>query len=458
MLQLHDTATGSRAPIPGVDEGRVGLYVCGPTVYAPPHIGHGRFTLVYDILRRYLESGGVAVNHVSNVTDIDDKIIAVANAEGRTQAEVAAEFEASWWSAMDGLGVLTPTTITHATSYVDDMISLVSDLVSRGVAYETSDGVYLEVAHVPGYGLLAHQSLESLRVGARVEINREKKAPFDFALWKKAKPNEPQWEAPFGAGRPGWHTECVVMALDVLGEGFSLHGGGEDLKFPHHENERAQAVALDRPFARHWMHNGMLIFGGEKMSKSLGNVLDLQGLLAENDPRSYRLSVLQSHYRAPMEIGSDTIDAANRALRGLDALARRIAEARVGIGAAGNSGGSAEAAAVLSKFRQHMDDDLSTPEAVAVAFDAVRASNSAFDSGDYELAVSLGRAALDCFGTVGVFPAIDQEVSAEALELARSRDEARANRDWAAADSLRDAIVALGYRVEDTPSGTRVIR
>ncbi|HEV8063250.1 MAG TPA: hypothetical protein VGP46_00400, partial [Acidimicrobiales bacterium] len=212
MLQLHDTATGSRAALHGAADGRVGLYVCGPTVYAPPHIGHGRFTLVYDILRRYLESTGVAVDHVSNVTDIDDKIIARAETEGRTEPAVAAEFEADWWEAMAGLGVLEPTTITHATSYVDDMIGLVSDLVSRGVAYETSDGVYLEVALVPGYGLLAQQSLESLRAGARVEVNEEKRAPFDFAVWKKAKPGEPQWEAPFGAGRPGWHTECVVMA------------------------------------------------------------------------------------------------------------------------------------------------------------------------------------------------------------------------------------------------------
>ncbi|MGH9171877.1 MAG: cysteine--tRNA ligase [Acidimicrobiales bacterium] len=475
MLHLYDTATASRAPLNGAADKRVGLYVCGPTVYGPPHIGHGRFTLVYDILRRYLESTGVVVDHVSNVTDIDDKIIDVAKRHGRTQADVAAEFEADWWSAMDGLGVLKPTTVTHATAYVSDMVSLVSELMSRGVAYETSDGVYLEVRQVEGYGLLAQQPLDSLRAGARVDVNEEKRSPFDFALWKKAKPGEPQWEAPFGAGRPGWHTECVVMALDVLGEGFSLHGGGEDLKFPHHENERAQAVVLERPFAQHWMHNGMLVFGGEKMSKSLGNVTDLKGLLAENDPRSYRLSVLQAHYRAQMELRPETIEASNRALRGLDALARRLGEAgraggqltgQPGEGRQVSSGSVAphpggesqtKAGEIVTSFRRHMDDDLSTPEAIAVAFDGLRAANSAFDAGDTQLALAVGEAVLDCFAAVGLLPGTDREVSSEALDLARHRDLARANRDYAAADRLRDEIVALGYRVEDMPSGTRVI-
>ena len=463
MLQLHDTATRSLAPLVASKEGYVGIYVCGPTVYAPPHIGHGRFTLVYDILRRYLESTGVQVRHVSNVTDIDDKIINVANSEDRTSASVALEFEAAWWDAMDGIGVLKPTVIPHATDYVDQMVAMIAELVGREVAYETSDGVYLEVAKVEGYGLLAQQSLDSLRSGARVDVIEEKRAPYDFALWKKAKPGEPEWESPFGGGRPGWHTECVVMALALLGEGFSLHGAGTDLKFPHNENERAQAVALGRPFARHWMHHGMLTQNGDKMSKSIGNVVSLSELLAEHDHRAYRFVVLQAHYRADMEMSATGLEAAGRALKGLDALERRLAEASVSLSASASASASASGADAVAgaeltaRFRAHMDDDLSTPEALADVFDGLRSANSALDRGDTALGLAVGRAAIDCFGALGLFPKAAAQVSDDALDLARRRDAARAARDWAAADRLRDEIVAKGYRVEDTPNGTRVL-
>ena len=246
MLRLHDTATGTVRPLELRDPGQVSMYVCGPTVYDLPHIGHGRYSLVFDVLRRYLLFCGLDVHYVSNITDVDDNIIKRANEQGRTEPEVAAEFEARWWEAMDGLGLLRPDETPHATAYVDRMVDLVGDLVRRGVAYETSDGVYLEVEKVDGYGLLARQSLGSLRAGARVEALEEKHSPLDFALWKKAKEGEPSWPSPWGAGRPGWHTECVVMSLDLLGDGFDVHGGGQDLAFPHHENERAQAVAEGR--------------------------------------------------------------------------------------------------------------------------------------------------------------------------------------------------------------------
>jgi cysteinyl-tRNA synthetase len=452
VLSLHDTATGSKTPVEGLDTGAVGLYVCGPTVYGRPHIGHGRFALVYDILRRYLESTGVDVRHVSNVTDIDDKIINLANSEGRPLEEVAVEYEAKWWEAMDALGVARPTAVPHATDYVEQMVDMIAELVALGVAYETSDGVYLAVSEVDGYGLLAQQSLESLRAGARVAVNDEKRSPADFALWKKAKAGEPSWPTQFGAGRPGWHTECVVMALELLGEGFSLHGGGDDLKFPHHENERAQAVALGRAFARHWTHNGMVMQGGEKMSKSIGNVVDLLSLADEHDPRAYRLLVLQAHYRAPMEVKTGRLEASARTLRGIDALARRVVEA----GPVALPEGTGDE--VLSGFRHFMDDDLSTPQAMAVLFDALKAANSAFDAGDGAGGVALGRTVLACFEAVGLPTAVARGVGEDALDAARRRDEARAARDWAAADRLRDEIIALGYRVEDTPGGTRVYR
>ena len=452
MLHLHDTATGRIEAFETRETGRAGLYVCGSTVYGPPHIGHGRFSLVYDVLRRFLEYSGVSVEHVSNVTDIDDKIIAKANEEQRSAEEVAEQYESEWWEAMSKLGCLLPTKIPHATRFIDEMVDLIAELVARGSAYETSDGVYFAVSAVADYGLLARQSLDSLRAGARVEINEEKRSPLDFALWKKAKPSEPFWASPFGPGRPGWHTECVVMSLSLLGEDFDLHGGGQDLIFPHHENERAQAVADGKRFARRWMHNGMVeASGGEKMSKSLGNVLLLSELFEQSDPRAYRLLVLRSHYRAPIEVTSTNLKDAESALGRLDALSGRL----VAAGAQDSERADAE---VMAAFAQRMRDDLDTPGATAVLFDAIRHANVAFDAHEAHRAVALTRAVIECFGAVGLEAKGVAAIPDSVLELGRRRDQARADRDYAAADALRAEIVALGYVVEDTPAGTRIRR
>jgi cysteinyl-tRNA synthetase len=430
------------------------VYICGSTVYGPPHIGHGRFSLVYDILRRFLQYCGVAVDHVSNVTDIDDKIINKANEEHRSSEEVAAQYEAEWWAAMSTLGCLVPTEIPHATAFIDQMVELIADLAQRGSAYETGDGVYFAVSAVSDYGLLAHQSLDSLRSGARVEVNAEKRSPLDFALWKKAKPSEPWWASPWGPGRPGWHTECVVMSLALLGEDFDLHGGGQDLIFPHHENERAQSVAIGKPFSRRWMHNGMVqAHGGEKMSKSLGNVLLLSELFEEvDDPRAYRLLVLRSHYRAPIEVTAATLGDAASALGRLDALSGRLAEAV--------STGSVEAGAadpeVRRAFVERMEDDLDTPGATAVLFDAIRQANVVFDSREPARAAALARAVMECFGAVGLEAKGVEEVPDSVLELGRRRDQARDERDFASADNLRAEIEAFGYLTEDTAGGTRI--
>jgi cysteinyl-tRNA synthetase len=280
MLQLHDTATGEVRPLELREPGKVSMYVCGPTVYGPPHLGHGRFSLVFDVLRRYLEWSGLDVCYVSNVTDVEDKIIAKAGAEGVEPSVITDRYEKVWWEAMDGIGVLRPTADPHATAYVEQMVELIERLVAAGFAYETSDGVYFQSEKVEGYGLLARQSIDSLQAGARVEANDEKRSPVDFVLWKKAPAGAPAvWPSPWGDGRPGWHTECVVMSLDLLGDGFDIHGGGQDLAFPHHENERAQAVALGNRFATHWVHNGFVEVEGEKMSKSLGNFTDLLDLI-----------------------------------------------------------------------------------------------------------------------------------------------------------------------------------
>jgi cysteinyl-tRNA synthetase len=449
VIRLHDAALGRLADVELRDAGKASVYACGPTVYDVPHIGHGRMVLVFDILRRYMEWSGLDVRFVSNITDIDDQIIRRANEEGRTADEVAAQYEEAWYDATDRLGVKRPTADPHATAYVEQMVELIAGLVEAGKAYETSDGVYLSVDSVPGYGLLARQSLDSLRAGARVDVVEEKRSPLDFALWKKAKPAEPTWKSPWGEGRPGWHTECVVMSLDLLGEGFDLHGGGIDLAFPHHENERAQAVAAGRPFARRWAHNGHVQVGGEKMSKSLGNFTTLTDLLAAVDPRAYRVVVLQSHYRAPVEVTRATLDAAERTLAGLDAFARRVADLRAASPDAG----------ALERFRAAMDDDLDTPRVMADLAGLVRAGNTALDGGDTAGAAPLAAAVREITNAVGLqLESGQDDVPAEVTDLLGQRDEARARRDFAASDALRERLDTLGWMVEDTPQGSRVHR
>ncbi len=442
--------------------GKVSLYVCGPTVDGVPHLGHGRFSLVFDVLRRYLLFSGLEVTYVSNITDIEDKIIDRAAAQGVPIAEFTAANEALWWEIMDALGVLRPDETPHATAYVDRMIELIDDLVARGVAYETATGVYLSVLDVPGYGLLARQPLDSLRAGARIEADEEKRSPLDFVLWKKAKPDEPSWEAPWGPGRPGWHTECVVMSLDLLGEGFELHGGGQDLMFPHHENERAQAVADGKEFARHWMHNGWVTVGGEKMSKSLGNFTSLADLLGRSDARAYRLLVLRSHYRSPIEVTPDTIAQAESGLARLDELARRFSleDPLAGGPLTGvPTDGDLDAEAV-DAFRARMDDDLDTPGALAAVFDLARRATAAADAGDTVGGSGAARTASVLAAALGLVLQAggDVAVDAAALELVRRRDEARARRDWAEADALRAELEAAGWLVEDSAEGTRIRR
>ena len=448
MVRLHDTARGRVAELARRQPGRVSMYVCGPTVYDEPHVGHGRFALVFDVLRRYLSWSGNEVTYVSNITDVDDKIIDRARREGRSPADVAAQYERSWYDATDRLGILRPDHDPHATAYVGAMVDWVDGLVAAGAAYETGDGVYLATDAVEGYGLLARQPLDTLRAGARVAVGEQKRSPLDFALWKKVAPGEASWPSPWGQGRPGWHTECVVMALDLLGDGFDLHGGGMDLAFPHHENERAQAVAAGRRFASAWAHNGFVEVGGEKMSKSLGNFTTLPELLGATDARAYRLVVLQSHYRAPVEVTPASLEAASAALAGLDDFARRRPEL---------PGGPADPDA-LARFTAAMDDDLDTPAAMAVLFDAVRAANRAVDAGDPAAAGSLGAAVVAMGEAVGLALAAGEEVPEAVAAALAQREAARAGRDWAAADAIRDDLAGQGWIVEDAPSGPRAHR
>ena len=436
------------------EPGTLGVYLCGPTVYGPPHLGHGRATLVYDILRRYLEWSGISVRLVSNITDIDDKIIDRANRENRDWTEITHKCEDIWFKAMGELDVLRPTDVPHATEYVEQMVTMIGDLMTRNAAYATDDGVYLDISSVPDYGLLAHQSIDDMLSGGgdrEVLGAAQKRHPADFALWKFSKPGEPSWPSPWGEGRPGWHSECVVMSLELLGEGFDLHCGGADLRFPHHENERAQAVALGKKFAQHWMHNGFVVdTEGEKMSKSLGNVTNLVDLVQHYDPRAYRMLLLQTHYRSPVKVGQDNIDAAVNSLAGLDGFANRMATASLPATASDET--------VLAQFRSHMDNDLDSPSAMALIFDAVRRANIAAESGDNTTTAALAHAVHDMCNALGLKLRAGDDIDGAIVERANALDAARKAKDFAQADAIRNELQAAGYVVETTKDGTRVRR
>lgn len=481
MIRLYDTLSGAVRPLELRRPGRVDIYACGPTVYDEPHLGHARGALTYDVLRRYLQWRGLEVQHVANVTDIDDKIIERARREGLSEPELAARWDAVYVEAMEALGVLAPHQRPRATDWVSEMVDFVEGLVAGGTAYATGSGVYLRVGQVPGYGDLVHRSLDDLRAGAgaRVGVDEAKEDPLDFALWKAAKPGEPTWPSPWGPGRPGWHIECVTMSLGLLGDGFDLHGGGDDLVFPHHTNERAEAIAAGRDFARHWVHNAMLNVDGQKMAKSVGNYRTVGALLGEHpaNARAFRLLVLQTHYRKTMEVNAEAMARARSAAGRLDAMARRAAAAGIGIDEAdrgpgrAESGGAGRDPIAVAAFQAAMDDDLGTPEAMATVFETLRRANAALDRGDDADAAALTGTVVELAGVLGLpvgaddqaarpasgpdtaEAAADASADSEIEALVTVRQKARAARNFAEADRLRDELAALGVVVEDTPSG-----
>ena len=455
MLRFTDSLTGEKAPFTPREEGRVSVYWCGPTVYDDPHLGHARSTLAFDVLVRYLRWSGYDVLAVSNITDIDDKIINRAAEEGTDEPAVATRFEASFISQMDRLNIAHPDLRPRATEFVDRMVEVVADLVEHGMAYTTDSGVYFDVDRLDGYGALVGRSVDDLRdgAGARVDVDDDKDDPLDFALWKAAKPGEPTWDSPWGPGRPGWHIECVAMSLHLLGDGFDIHGGGDDLVFPHHENERAEALGCGRTFARYWVHNGMVQVDGEKMSKSLDNFTTLAALLDAWDPRVLRLVVLQTHYRRTMEIGSTTLDQASAALTRLDKFADRMAAADLPEAEADPD--------AVAQFREAMDDDLGSPQALAVVFDAVRDANRALDAEDDATAATLAAAVLELSAALGLklgssaAPERADDGDTEEIDaLVDRRLAARTARDFGEADRIRDDLAARGIVLEDGPQGT----
>jgi cysteinyl-tRNA synthetase len=468
-LKIFNSLTRRKEEFTPLRPGQVGMYVCGVTVYDLSHIGHARSAMVFDVLVRYLRVKGFRVRFVRNFTDVDDRIIRRANEEGRPAAEVSEQYIQAFREDMQSLSISAADVEPKATEHIPAMISLIERLLSAGVAYIVDGDVYFEVRRFPTYGRLSGKNLDALLAGARVDVDERKRDPRDFALWKSAKPGEPAWPSPWGPGRPGWHIECSAMAMEYLGESFDIHGGGEDLIFPHHECEIAQSeAATGEPLARYWLHNGMVNLGAEKMSKSLGNTLTIRDLVARHDPDAMRLYLLGTHYRHPLDFSEERITEAGRALERLAALraeAARLAE--MGPPAPGPDGGLLdEVAGLRARFEAAMDDDFNTPQALGALFDLSRALQSAraevgsgqrtagsFLLGVGEL-VALGRV-LGLFQGAAPPPlAVAPELRARIESLVAQRQEARRRRDFAAADRLRNELEALGVVLEDTRSGT----
>lgn len=475
-IQLYDTLRRTKRVFEPREPDKVSMYVCGPTVYDVPHLGHGRTALTYDIIRRYLTWRGYEVTVVSNVTDIDDKIIARAAEVNSTESELAARYTAAYDDEMSRLGIIAPHSQPHATEAIDEMVTIIARLVDVGAAYVVPErGVYFAVDKVAGYGRLAGRSLDQLLAdaGSRVDLDEAKRSPLDFALWKAAKPNEPTWPTPWGEGRPGWHTECVAMSMGALGAGFDIHGGGDDLVFPHHQNEWAQVEAMGEQFARYWVHSAMVNVAGKKMAKSEGNFTNLSDAIDHAGALALRMAVAQTHYRNTMEMSADALSAAGNAIGRLANFAERAGGsvepaaldgyASYEVASAELSGAPAE---VLAQFTEAMDDDFGTPTAVDVGFGAVRTANAAFESsggvaGDVD---GLVRVAATVFGTLGVSlgalrsdAATGDEVLVDGISVddwLRRRRELREGGDYAAADGVRDQLAAAGVAIKDLPDGT----
>ena len=487
-MLVYNSQTHRKEELKPIEEGKIRMYVCGPTVYDQIHIGNARTFLSFDVIRRYLMYKGYQVTFAQNLTDVDDKIINRANEQGCTAAEVAEEFSAAFIEQMHRFGIMDPDIRPRATREIEAMQEMISLLIERGYAYPVPSGdVYFSVRSDHNYGILSGRDLDQLRAGERVEVNDEKRDPFDFALWKAAKPGEPSWPSPWGEGRPGWHTECCAMIHRYLGTPIDIHGGGADLIFPHHENETAQAMcAWDKALANTWMHTGMLRVNGDKMSKSLGNFYTLKEVLDRYPADAVRLLMLQTQYRAPLDFSFERLDGSVGTLERLQTCVRNLRWAA----SSTPKGGALEEPdrefgravdAAREEFGRQMDDDFNTAGGLAAIFSLVTAANSYLDAaGDaYANAVCLRAADTICelCGVLGIDPArnVGGELPHELVDLAReqagyegdsaekaadallaARQEARSAKDWGRADAIRDGITALGLVVEDTAAGARL--
>ena len=447
IMRIHDTMRNQLVELELREPGKVSIYACGPTVYDVPHLGHARTALTYDILKRYLEWQGYETNLVSNITDIDDKIINRSAEEGVSESELAATYTSIYIEQLREFGVKDPDARPHATEYVDQMIKIIEKLVANGVAYEIAEsGIYFDVSKFETYGALVQRTADDLRESAqaRISSDEQKNDPLDFALWKSAKPGEPTWESPWGPGRPGWHIECVAMSLDLLGDNFDIHGGGSDLTFPHHENERAESEAAGHTFARHWMHSGMLNVSGEKMSKSLGNFQTLGDAMSRYGARPLRLAMLQAHYRSLMELSDETMAGASGGIARIDAFYRRMQGSGITAGTASKE--------IRDRFTQAMNTDLGTPDALGVIFETITAGNSAIDNQEFTVASSSLAAVTELLEVLGLSQ-VENSFDAEIDELLSNRERAREEKNFAEADRIRNELQSKGIEIEDTPNG-----
>jgi cysteinyl-tRNA synthetase len=467
MLRVYNSLTRQKQDFVPITPGRVGMYVCGMTPYDYAHLGHARVFVVYDVIRRWLQASGFAVRYVRNITDIDDKIIKRAGENGETIGALAERFIRYTDEDEAALGVAKPDFEPRATQSIADIVRIIEELMQRGLAYQAANGdVYYSVHKFPGYGKLSGKSLEDLRAGERVEVDPAKQEPLDFVLWKSAKPGEPSWDSPWGRGRPGWHIECSAMSERFLGEHFDLHGGGQDLVFPHHENEIAQSEgAHGHAFVDYWLHNGFVRVDNEKMSKSLGNFFTLREVLKVRDPEDVRFFLLRPHYRSPINYSHQHLEDARAGLTRLYTTLRDTPPAHVDVD---------WQEPFAKRFREAMDDDFNTAEACAVLFDLASEINRTHSSSDAGLLKSLGGVlgllqrepihylqgrALQVSDTVAVrgavAVAVERGMNDQAInELIDQRAAARKAKNFAESDRIRDELLAAGIVLEDSPGGT----
>ena len=460
-LRVYNTLGRKKEIFEPIEAGKVRMYVCGPTVYDSCHIGHARSVVVFDVIVRYLEAAGYAVTYVRNFTDVDDKIIKRASEMGIGTAQLAEKFIAEFYRDMDALNIRRATVEPRATEHIDAIVQVIERLFEKDLAYVVDGDVYFSVTDFADYGKLSGRKLEDMEAGARVDVDDRKRNPFDFALWKSAKPGEPSWKSPWGRGRPGWHIECSAMSGVFLGESFDIHGGGKDLIFPHHENEIAQSEAYsDKPFAHYWMHNGYININNEKMSKSKGNFFTVRDILAQYEAEVLRFFILSAQYRNPINFSEELIMQASSGLE-------RLYNAKENLLYAMETGGDAPLTVteieILSSLRRHkerfieaMDDDLNTADGISAIFELVRDINSNLqDAPTRTFAENAYKLLMELAGVLGILGREKGGLDEQVESMIAERQEARKNKNFARSDEIRDELKAMGIVLEDTPQGVK---
>ena len=472
-LKVYNTLARTKEEFLPLKEGRVGMYACGVTVYDECHLGHARAYVALDVIRRYLEYKGYQVNYIQNFTDVDDKIIARAR-EMREKSEekdlkelckeIADKYTKAYFEQMDKLAVKRATQYPRATEHIGEMIELTEGLIRKGYGYQIDGDVFFQVGKFKDYGKLSHRKLDEMRTGARVKVDERKRSPLDFALWKCSKEDEPSWDSPWGKGRPGWHIECSSMSMKYLGETFDIHAGGQDLIFPHHENEIAQSEGYTKkPFARYWLHNGFVTINQEKMSKSLGNFFTLREIFEKYDPRVVRLFLLSTHYRKPIDFSDDKLNKAKRGLERIENCLREVERKQDPSSLCPPASERTKDEGIKEKidsdrkrFEEAMDDDFNTAAALGVIFDLVSRINSWLEKEELPSVAKAAPELRDFCQVLGLSLESPQEVrlEEELMKLIKDREEARRKKDWARADTIRVKLREEGIILRDRPQGT----